>query len=70
MIGYFYASGSRTMLALYYCFICLEAVAFPTCCYYPRSDTGAGNTTLYNLHCSGSPSRLINCSYNLAQVRR
>ena len=46
------------------CFVCfLAAVAFS----YGVFGRDAGKIMLYNIDCTGSPSRLVDCSYSLVQ---
>ena len=49
------------------CFVCfLVAVPFS----YGVFGAGTGKIMLYGISCTGSPSRLVDCSYNLVQGSR
>ena len=52
---------------MFMCFVCLSGVATFSYGVFGRD---AGKIMLYGISCSGSPSRLVDCSYSLVQGSR
>ena len=52
---------------MFMCFVCFSGVATFS---YSVFGSGGGKIMLYGISCTGSPSRLVDCSYSLVQGSR